>query len=103
MHRKEVTHSNGTYERKSRGRKLADEMGRVKKNSYGTLIDWCTGREWPVNCMTVFPLDDDQTCDFKDRVGDRVGVELLYNSVKTEVKTVQVPVTVGGVVIDELW
>ena len=31
MHRKEVTHSNGCYERKSRGRKLADEMGRAKK------------------------------------------------------------------------
>ena len=31
MHRKEVTHSNGSYERKSRGRKLADEMGRGKK------------------------------------------------------------------------
>ena len=32
MHRKEVTHTNGSYERKSRGRKLADEMGRGKKN-----------------------------------------------------------------------
>ena len=32
MHPKEVTHSNGSYERKSRGRKLADEMGRGKKN-----------------------------------------------------------------------
>ena len=31
MHREEVTHSNGSYERKSRGRKLADEMGRAKK------------------------------------------------------------------------
>ena len=31
MHRKEVTHSNGSWERKSRGRKLADEMGRAKK------------------------------------------------------------------------
>ena len=31
MHRKEVTHSSGSYERKSRGRKLADEMGRAKK------------------------------------------------------------------------
>ena len=31
MHRKEVTHFNGSYERKSRGRKLADEMGRAKK------------------------------------------------------------------------
>ena len=45
MHRKEVTHSNGIYERKSRGQKLADEMGWGKKNSHGTLIDWCTGRE----------------------------------------------------------
>ena len=32
LHRKEVTHSDGSYERKSRGRKLADEMGRAKKN-----------------------------------------------------------------------
>ena len=31
IHRKVVTHSNGSYERKSRVRKLADEMGRAKK------------------------------------------------------------------------
>ena len=31
MHRKEEIHSDGSYERKSRGRKLADEMGRAKK------------------------------------------------------------------------
>ena len=31
MHWKEVTHSSGSCERKSRGRKLADEMGRGKK------------------------------------------------------------------------
>ena len=31
MHRNEVKHSNGSYERKSRGRKYADEMGRAKK------------------------------------------------------------------------
>ena len=31
MHRKEVTHSSGSYERKSRGRKLADEMVRARK------------------------------------------------------------------------
>ena len=31
MHRKEVTYSNGSYERKLHGRKLADEMGRGKK------------------------------------------------------------------------
>ena len=36
MHRKEVTHSNGSYERKLRRRKLKwDEV----KNSHGTLID----------------------------------------------------------------
>ena len=52
-HRKEVTHSSGSYERKSRGRKLADEMGRGKEKSHYTLIDWRTGREWPLNCMTV--------------------------------------------------
>ena len=32
MHWKEVTHSGGSYERKSRGRNLADEMGRDKKD-----------------------------------------------------------------------
>ena len=53
MHRKEVTHSDGSYERKSRGRKLADEMGRGKKKSHYTLIDWRTRREWPLNWMTV--------------------------------------------------
>ena len=31
MHRKEVTRSNGSYVRKSRGRKLADDMGQAKK------------------------------------------------------------------------
>ena len=31
MQRKDVTHSDGSYEGKSRGQKLADEMGRAKK------------------------------------------------------------------------
>ena len=31
MHRKEVTYSKVSYEKKSRGRKLADEMARAKK------------------------------------------------------------------------
>ena len=39
MHRKEVTHSSGSNKRKSRGRKLADEMGRGKNKSHYTLID----------------------------------------------------------------
>ena len=30
----------------------------------------------------LFPLDDNLTSDFKDPVGDRVGVELLFNSVE---------------------
>ena len=90
MHRKEVTHSNGSYERKSRGRKLADEMGRGKK------FPWYTHRlmhRKRVTCepaWQLFPLDDDQTCDSKDRVGDRVDVELLYNSVKTEVRELEI-------------
>ena len=37
----------------------------------------------------LFLLDDDQTCHSKDRVGDWVGVELLYNSVKTEVRQLE--------------
>ena len=51
MHRKEVTHSDGSYEKKSRRRALLTIWDKVKP--HGTLIDWCTGREWPVNCMTV--------------------------------------------------
>ncbi len=35
-------------------------------------------------------LYDDQTCDSKDRVGDRVDFELLYNSVKTEVRQLEI-------------
>ena len=51
MHWKEVAHSDGSYEKKSRRRVWLTIWDKVK--SHGTLIDWCTGREWPVNCMTV--------------------------------------------------
>ena len=94
MHRKEVTHSNGSYERKSRGWKLADEMRRAKK------FPWYTHRlthRKRVTCElhdSYFRLMTIKHT--KDRVGDRVDVELLYNSVKTEVKTVPVRVGVGG-------
>ncbi len=27
-----------------------------KVKSHGTLIDWCTGREWPMPCMTVISV-----------------------------------------------
>ena len=72
MHRKEGTHSNATYERKLRGRN--DEMGRAKK--IPTVHSWTDTPEesnlW--TAWRLFPLDDDQICDFKDRVGDWVGV-----------------------------
>ena len=51
MHRKQVTHSDGSYEKKSRRQAWLKKWDKVK--SHGTLIDWCTGREWPVNCMSV--------------------------------------------------
>ena len=51
MHCKEVTHSDGSYEKKSR-RRLSWKYGTELK-SHGTLIDWYTGREWPLNCMIV--------------------------------------------------
>ena len=34
-----------------RGRAWLTNLDKVK--SRGTVIDWCTGREWHVNCMTV--------------------------------------------------
>ena len=51
MRRKEVTHSDGSYERKSRRRIWLTKWDKVKVHD--TLIDWCTGREWPLNCVTV--------------------------------------------------
>ena len=33
---------------------LWEEIAWDKVKSRATVIDWCTGREWPVNCMTVF-------------------------------------------------
>ena len=47
----EVTHSDGSYGKKSRRRAWLTIWDKVK--SHSTVINWCTGREWPVNCMTV--------------------------------------------------
>ena len=97
MHRKEVTHSNGSYERKSRGLKLADEMGRGKKKIPVVHSQTDAPEESDLwTAWQLFPLDDDQTCDFEDRVGDWVDVERLYNSVKTEVKLVTVSYSWSG-------
>ena len=51
MHWKEVTHSDGSYGKKSRRRAWLTIWDKLK--SQCTVIDWCTGREWPVNCMKV--------------------------------------------------
>ena len=40
-----------SYGKKLRRRACLTIWDKVK--SCGTVIDWCTGREWPVNCMTV--------------------------------------------------
>ena len=60
----------------------------------GTVIDWCTGREWPVNCMTVISTRWQSNIPFqrqrKWHISDgklwgdiEWAIELLYNSVKT--------------------
>ena len=61
--------------------------------SHGTVTNLCTGREWPVNCMTVIsarwrsnmPFQRRRKCIFRWPLMGRdwVDVELLYNSVKT--------------------
>ena len=60
------------------------------KNSHGTLIDWCTGREWPVNCMTVISAWWRSNMRFQK--SSRRLSELLYNSVKTEVRQLQLEI-----------
>ena len=83
MHWKEVTHSNGSYERKSRRWARLIIWDKVKfplQSDASEASDLWTA--WQ-----LFPLDDDQTCHSKDWVGDRVSVELLYYSVKTEVRS----------------
>ena len=88
MHRKEVTHSDGSYERKSRWRKLADEMGRGKN------ISWYSQRLTHRKRVTselhdsYFRLMTIKHSISKNRVGDRVSVELLYKAVKMEVEAV---------------
>ena len=86
MQRKEVTHSNGSYERKSRRWAqliIWDKMKVPLQSDAPEESDFWTA--WQ-----LFPLDGDQTCHSKDWVDDRVGVELLYNSVKTEVRQLEI-------------
>ena len=70
--------------------KLGWQYGTGSK-SHGTVTNWCTRREWPVNCMTVIsarwwsnmPFQRQRKCIFRWPVMGRylVGIELLYNSV----------------------
>ena len=48
----EMTHSNGQLSEDIALVSLADNMRQGKK-SHHAVTKWCTGREWPVNCMTV--------------------------------------------------
>ena len=76
MHRKEVIHSNGSYERKSHGRKLADEMGRARKIPMVHYRVMYRKRVTSELHDSYFRLMTIKTFDFKDRVG----IERLYNS-----------------------
>ena len=49
MHRKHIPMASNR--KKSRRRIWLTQWDKVK--AHDTLKDWCTGREWPVNCMTV--------------------------------------------------
>ena len=54
--------------------------------SHGTVTDWCTGREWPVNCMTVIsawwrsnmPFQRRRKCIFRWPVMGRYWVGVNY-------------------------
>ena len=72
-------------------------------------IPWYTHRlmHWKrVTCELHDSYDDDQTCHSNDWVGDWVGVELLYNSVKTRSQTVGVRIEISwrlDELEDKMW
>ena len=70
MHRKEVTHSNGSYERKSRWWARLIIWDKVKVPLQSDAPE--ESDLW--TAWQLFPLDDDQTCHSKDWVGDRVAL-----------------------------
>ena len=85
IHRKEMKHSNGSYERKSRMWARLIIWDKVKVPLQSDAQE--ESDQW--TAWQLFPLDDDQTCHSKDGVGNWVGDELLYNSVKTEVRQLE--------------
>ena len=71
--------------KRSRGRIKAYNMGQGEGSTVPIQTDAPEESDlW--TAWQLFPLDDDWTFDFKDPVGDRVGVELLFNSVEFESK-----------------
>ena len=85
------------------GRKWHIPMASNRKRLHGRIwlmkwnkvkIPWYTHRlmhrkRVTLTAWLLFPLDDDQTYHSKDWEGDWVGVDLLYNSVKTGSQTVR--------------
>ena len=54
-----------SYGKKSRRQAWLTIWDKVK--SHGTVTNWCTGREWPVNCMTVISAQWRSTMPFQRR------------------------------------
>ena len=104
MHWKKVTHSNGSYERKSRGRKLADEIG------WGKKFPWYTHRLMHRKRVTS-ELHDSYfyLMTIKHAISKiEWAIEWALNYYiisqdRNQVSWVPVPVPVGDGVIDEKW
>ena len=75
--------------KRSHGRIKADYMGQGEGPT--VLLQSDSPEESDLwTAWELYQLDDDQTYHSKDRVGDWVGVELFYNSVKTEVRQLDI-------------
>ena len=86
--------------KRSRGRIKAYDMGQGEGPTMPIQTDAPEESDlW--TAWQLFPLDDDWTFDFKDPVGDHVGVELLFNSVEFESKK-QLPVEFQTA-RDQMW
>ena len=69
-------------------------MGQGK--SHYTLIDWCTGREWPVNCMTVISAGWRSIMPFQRSSGRWTSQEAVAVTVGDEVRRVVVRKAIPG-------
>ena len=62
------------------------------KKSHGTVIHWCTGREWLLNCMTVFSAWRRSNMRFQRSSWRLSRRWTIYSSVKTEVRQFQLEI-----------